>query len=89
LFPYVIVCSFLFSYLKSRKCVPTCTVEQVEQYIKDWDGLKEAVCEEHWENVAGRLREQLRSAKDWRDFLNTYYHRFSGADDEKNRRIFR
>jgi alpha-glucuronidase len=64
-------------------------VEKVEEYISAWRLLKEKIDSEHWKNVADRLEEQHRSAIDWRDFLNTYYHRFSGADDEKGRLIYR
>jgi alpha-glucuronidase len=38
--------------------------------------------------VADRLDEQVRSALEWRDQINTYFFRKSGVPDLKGRRIF-
>ena len=38
--------------------------------------------------VAERLDEQLRSAREWRDQVNTYFFRKSGVPDEQGRRIY-
>jgi alpha-glucuronidase len=68
-------------------------VEQVEQYIQSIEALKSAFEQagyaEHWENIRTRLDEQLSCATDWRDFTNTYFHRFAGVGDDKGRKIFR
>lgn len=40
------------------------------------------------ERVAERLREQERSAAEWRDQLNTYFFRKSGIPDERGRPIY-
>ncbi len=38
--------------------------------------------------AAGRMAMQLDNAREWRDVINTFFHRLSGADDEKARTIF-
>lgn len=40
------------------------------------------------EEAAGRMQKQLRNAREWRDILNTYFHRLSGAEDAKGRKIY-
>jgi alpha-glucuronidase len=37
--------------------------------------------------VSERLDEQVRSAQEWRDQINTYFHRKSGVPDARGRRI--
>jgi alpha-glucuronidase len=39
--------------------------------------------------VAQRLDEQLRSAIEWRDQINTYFFRKSGIADEHGREVHR
>lgn len=64
-------------------------VEMVEGYIAKWESIKGELDVDSYENVAGRLKEQLRSAKEWRDQINTYYYRMSGMTDDKGRVIYR
>jgi alpha-glucuronidase len=40
------------------------------------------------ERVAQLLDEQVRSAEEWRDQLNTYFYRKSGVPDAHGRRIY-
>ena len=40
------------------------------------------------EEAAHRMEAQLQNAREWRDITNTFFHRFSGAEDEKGRKIF-
>jgi alpha-glucuronidase len=40
------------------------------------------------ERVADRFAEQLRSATEWRDQVNTYFLRKSGIPDTQSRRIY-
>jgi len=40
------------------------------------------------EEAAERMQKQLRNAREWRDIINTYFRRMSGAEDEKGRRIY-
>lgn len=35
-----------------------------------------------------RMAMQVRNAREWRDVINTFFHRFSGTDDEKGRKIY-
>ena len=35
-----------------------------------------------------RLEHQAEHSKDWRDIINTYFHRISDIDDEKGRTIY-
>ena len=63
-------------------------VETVKEYITKWDSLKGKIDDTAFENVADRLKEQLRSAKEWRDQINTYFYRKSGISDEQNRTIY-
>ena len=38
--------------------------------------------------IAERMRMQLRNAREWRDIINTFFHRFSGIDDAHGRTIY-
>ena len=38
--------------------------------------------------VARRMEMQLQNAREWRDVINTFFHRLSGAADGKGRRIY-
>ncbi|MDR3127827.1 MAG: alpha-glucuronidase [Bifidobacteriaceae bacterium] len=72
-------------------------VETVKKYIVNWkkiqnqklSNLELKLWQENWQSVFDKLQKQLRSAKNWRDFLNTYYHRLAGTPDKKSRRIYR
>lgn len=38
--------------------------------------------------AASRMEAQLKNAREWRDVVNTFFHRLSGVEDEKGRRIY-
>ena len=38
--------------------------------------------------AARRMEMQLQNAREWRDVINTFFHRLSGAADENGRRIY-
>ena len=38
--------------------------------------------------VEERMRRQLDNAREWRDVINTFFHRLSGIPDEKGRKIY-
>ena len=38
--------------------------------------------------AADRMQKQLRNAREWRDIINTYFRRMSGAEDAKGRKIY-
>lgn len=63
--------------------------DKVLDYQKQWESLKGEVDEASYRNVKERLEEQLRSAREWRDQVNTYYFRKSGVEDAKGRTIYR
>lgn len=62
--------------------------DKVEKYIETWEQLKTVVDEDSYQNVAERLEEQRRCARDWRDQVNTYFYRKSGIADEADRKIY-
>jgi len=61
---------------------------KVEEYQEQWEKLKPELDEESYNNVSERLVEQLRSAREWKDQVNTYYYRKSGIEDKKGRTIY-
>ncbi|GAA4450369.1 alpha-glucuronidase [Phytohabitans houttuyneae] len=62
--------------------------ERVEEMRRLWDRLDGQVDPALFERVRERLDEQVRSAAEWRDQINTYFHRKSGVPDAKGRRIY-
>ncbi|MFB9447026.1 alpha-glucuronidase [Dactylosporangium vinaceum] len=61
----------------------------VAEMVGRWAALPpETVGEDLHARVADRLREQERSANEWRDQINTYFHRKSGIPDAQGRRIY-
>ena len=38
--------------------------------------------------AARRMQMQLKNAREWRDVVNTFFHRLSGVDDAKGRKIY-
>ena len=63
-------------------------VEQVDAMARSWTGLAGLVAEDVYDRVHERLVEQQRSAREWRDQVNTYFFRKSGVRDERERQIF-
>ena len=63
-------------------------VEQVEEMIKDWQGIKDKIDDETYRHVEERFNIQLEHAKEWRDVINSYFYRKSGIPDELNRKIY-
>jgi len=63
-------------------------VEEVMAFIETWKQLEGKIDSEKYNNVLDRFSEQLRSAKDWRDQINTYFYRKSGIEDQKRRLIY-
>ncbi len=39
--------------------------------------------------VLERMGLQLQNAREWRDVINTFFHRLSGVDDEQGRKIYK
>jgi alpha-glucuronidase len=63
-------------------------VEEVEQAQRVWAGLADLVDPARHARVAERYEEQLRSAREWRDQVNSYFLRKSGVPDERGRPIY-
>ncbi|WP_428962341.1 alpha-glucuronidase [Micromonospora fluostatini] len=62
-------------------------VEQVEAMFRRWQLLAGVIDPALHERVTDRLDEQVLSAREWRDHINTYFFRKSGVPDAKGRRI--
>ncbi|WNV85896.1 alpha-glucuronidase [Umezawaea sp. Da 62-37] len=62
--------------------------DEVVRMAATWAGLEGRVPAPTFDRVTGLLREQLRSATEWRDQVNTYFHRKSGVPDARGRRIY-
>ncbi|NMB44190.1 MAG: alpha-glucuronidase, partial [Clostridiales bacterium] len=63
-------------------------VEEVERMNEKFISLKEFIEPIVYDRILLRLQEQLESAKEWRDQVNTYFYRKSGVEDEKGRKIY-
>ena len=63
--------------------------EKAKSFAKAWKTLEGKIDDRTYENGCERFNEQLRSAKEWRDIINTFFYRFSGIADEKGRKIYR
>ncbi|WP_431989598.1 alpha-glucuronidase [Streptomyces albogriseolus] len=62
-------------------------VEEAEEARRVWAGLADLVEPARHARVAERFEEQLRSAREWRDQINSYFLRKSGVPDERGRTI--
>ncbi|MFE6618808.1 alpha-glucuronidase [Streptomyces sp. NPDC057740] len=63
-------------------------VEEVEEARAVWASLAGLVDPARHARVAERFEEQLRSAREWRDQVNSYFFRKSGVPDAHGRRIY-
>lgn len=63
-------------------------VERVREAIAAWESLDGRIPSDVDTRVRERLAEQLRSAIEWRDQLNTYFFRKSGVPDARGRTIY-
>jgi alpha-glucuronidase len=63
-------------------------VEEVEAARQVWAGLTDLVDPVRHARVAALYEEQLRSAREWRDQINSYFLRKSGVPDTHGRRIY-
>ncbi len=62
--------------------------EEAEGMARAWDALEGRVPEEVFRRVRERFREQLRSAKEWRDVINSWFYRLTEIPDEKGRTLY-
>ena len=63
-------------------------VEEVEEARAAWASLAGLVDPARHARVTERFEEQLRSAREWRDQVNSYFFRKSGVADAHGRRIY-
>ncbi|MFI9167982.1 alpha-glucuronidase [Streptomyces lincolnensis] len=63
-------------------------VEEVEAAREVWGSLAGLVDPARHARVAELFEEQLRSAREWRDQVNSYFFRKSGVPDAHGRRIY-
>ena len=62
--------------------------ERTVEMRRLWERLAGQLDADLYERVRERLDEQVRSAAEWRDQINTYFYRKSGVPDAKGRRIY-
>ncbi|MEW2075679.1 MULTISPECIES: alpha-glucuronidase [unclassified Streptomyces] len=62
-------------------------VEEAEEARRVWAGLADLVEPARHARVTERFEEQLRSAREWRDQVNSYFLRKSGVPDARGRTI--
>ena len=60
--------------------------EQVEAMARTLEGL--SLPEPDRAEAQERMQRQLANAREWRDVINTYFHRLSGIDDGAGRKIY-
>ncbi|MFG2461862.1 alpha-glucuronidase [Streptomyces sp. NPDC048523] len=63
-------------------------VAEVEAAREAWASLAGLVDPARHARVTERFEEQLRSAREWRDQVNSYFFRKSGVPDEQGRTIY-
>jgi alpha-glucuronidase len=63
-------------------------VDEVENMLQRLQRIQEHLPRDVYKRMLERFEEQLESAKEWRDRVNTYFYRKSGVDDEQHRKIY-
>ncbi len=61
---------------------------EAEELARAWDAMEGKVPEEAFRRVQERFREQLCSAREWRDVINSWFFRLTQIPDEKGRRLY-
>ena len=62
--------------------------DEAERLLKDWESLEGLIPSDSYLHTLERFRRQLINAREWRDVLNNYFRRFSGAADRQGREIY-
>ena len=62
--------------------------EMAEGFLAKLEALRGKLPEDAYDRMHQRLEHQAAHAKDWRDIINTYFHRISDIDDQQGRRIY-
>jgi alpha-glucuronidase len=63
-------------------------LERVHASVAAWEAAASSFPTDVAQRVAERFAEQIRSATDWRDIINTYFLRHSGIPDAHGRTIY-
>ena len=61
---------------------------RAEAFAEAWDALEGRVDEARFIRVRERFREQVRSAREWRDVVNSWLYRLTLIPDERGREIY-
>lgn len=64
------------------------SVDRVVAFREEWRALEGLIDSHCFRLVDDRLGQQIADASEFRDVVNTYFHRFSGIDDAKGRLIY-
>ena len=62
--------------------------EMAAGFLTKLEAIRDKLPEEAYQRMHQRLSHQAEHSKDWRDIINTYFHRISDIDDEKGRTIY-
>jgi alpha-glucuronidase len=62
--------------------------EDAAGLLETWLSLRGRIDGERWQRVRERLEEQKAHAVEWRDVINAYFHRTSGAEDLRGRVLY-
>lgn len=62
--------------------------QEAEQMADIWESLRGELPERIYARVRQRFAHQLAHSKEWRDRVNTYFHRISAIEDKQGRRIY-
>ncbi|NLN45282.1 MAG: alpha-glucuronidase, partial [Clostridiaceae bacterium] len=64
------------------------SVDRVIAFREEWRALEGLIDDHCFHLVDERLGMQIVDASDFRDVVNTYFHRMSGIGDAKGRNIY-
>jgi alpha-glucuronidase len=62
--------------------------EEAAAMLEQWRNLKGVINDEVYQSVLTRFEKQLANAREWRDQINTYFHRRTGMADKRGRKIY-
>ena len=62
--------------------------EMAAGFLAKLEAIQALLPEEAYARMHQRLTHQAGHAKDWRDIINTYFHRISDIDDQQGRTIY-
>ncbi|MEU8227176.1 alpha-glucuronidase [Kribbella sp. NPDC048915] len=62
---------------------------EVEAMVERWQAIADRFEPAVRHNVTARFEQQLANAREWRDQVNTFFHRLSGVADARGRTIHR